>query len=152
VSIDFDPTSSCEPEVQAVAAEGVLAKLKRFAELTTKKRELEAQLRPIEAELSAMEESTVEDMALEGMQSMNVDGQCLYRQREFFARLKSDIDKEIALARLMEAGYGHVLGLSWQTLKGLAREWSEEGQEPPAIIKELCEVGETYRLRCRKAS
>ena len=130
----------------------VIARLKRFAELTTQKRELEAQLRPIEAELHAMEETTVEDMALEGMQSMNVDGQCVYRQREFYARLKADVNKDEALHRLMEAGYGHVLGLSWQTLKGLAREWSEEGQEPPEIIKELCEVGEVFRLRCRKAS
>ena len=133
-------------------APNVVARLKRFVELTTMKRELEAQLRPIEAELHAMEESTVEDMTLEGMQSMNVDGQCVYRQREFYARLKADVNKDEALHRLMEAGYGHVLGLSWQTLKGLAREWSEEGQEPPEIIKELCEVGETTRLRCRKAS
>lgn len=133
-------------------ASSVIARLKRFAELTMQKRDLEAQLRPIEEELRELEEPTIEDMALEGMQSMNVDGQCLYRQREFFARLKPDIDKDAALTRLMEAGYAHCLGLSWQTLKALAKEWSEEGTEPPAIIKELCEVGEVFRLRCRKAS
>ena len=133
-------------------ATDIVAKCKRFAELTNAKRDLEAKLRPIQDELTAMEDAMAEDMALAGMQSINVDGMTVYRQREFYARLKEGVEREQMVQAFGGAGLVHLLGLSWQTLRALAKEWSEEGQEMPPVVAQFCEVGEATKVRCRKAS
>lgn len=132
------------------AATDLVARCKRFAELTEIKRGLDQQLRTIQDQLNAVEEAAIDDMALAGVHSLTVDGMTVYRQREFYARRKEGIGIEHLVAEFAGAGLSHMLGLSWQTLKAAAREWAENEETMPQAVKDLCDIGETTRLRCRK--
>ena len=141
-------TTDETPAVEATPS--LLARLKRFAALTEEKRGLEAQLRPIQNALNDLENLIVEDMATEGMQSVTVDGMNVYRQREYYARMKEDVTREEIVQAFGDAGLGYLLSLSWQTLKAAVREWLEDESKVPDLVKQYCEIGEMTRLRCRK--
>jgi len=141
-STDLLEPSGGPPKLQTKRAEWV--------ELTERKRELEAQLRSLQDRLTVIEGPLIEDMALAGISSVKINGFNVFRQREFFARTKEGIDKETMIERLREAGLGNCLGLQHQTLRSLAREWADLGEEPPAAITDVVDLGDVFRLRTRK--
>lgn len=134
------------------ASASLQEKLNRWVTLTERKRELEAELRPVQDALTELEPGLLEDMALAGMKAATVNGMCIYQQREFYARPKEGMDRDTLIARLTAAGFGHCLQLGYQTLRGLAREWAEAGEEPPAGLRDCIDLGEVFRLRSRKSS
>lgn len=125
-------------------------RLKRWAELTERKRNLELQLRLVQDDLGKLEPGLLEDMAESGMQSAKVDGLLIYKQREFYAKLKEGVDKAAVIAKFQEAGLTHCLGLQHQTLRAMAREWAEAGESVPEAVSGMVELGDTFRLRARK--
>lgn len=126
------------------------SRLARWVELTERKRSLEADLRTVQEEMTAMEETLIEDMALAGMQSVKMNGQTVYRQREFYCRTKEGVGKDQLIESFRRAGLEHCLGMQWQTMRGLAREWAEAGEEAPEGLLDVVEMGDHFRLRTRK--
>ena len=140
------------PELHANGqAPSLQKRLAELVELTEQKRGLEAQLRTVQDRLTAIEPDLLEDMALGGMTSATVNGFTVYRQREFFARAKEGVSKDLLLDRLREAGLTNCIGLQHQTLRALAKEWADLGEGPPATVAELVDLGDVFRLRARKA-
>ena len=99
--------------------------------MTAQKRELEASLRKLADELGNLEPIVLEDLALAGMTSATVNGMTLYQQREFFAGLKPDVDKQEALRSFLDEGHADLVMLGWQGLRALVRALDEE-DNPPA--------------------
>ena len=128
----------------------LIARCKVFVELTSAKRDLEQQLRAIQDQLNSIEEKAIEDMALNGMQGMSIDGMTVYRSTDWYARMKEGVERADIVQAFGDAGLGYLLSLSWQTLKAQAREWAEEEEKMPDLVKQFCEIGQQTRLRCRK--
>lgn len=139
-------------DVEQTAPPALNERLARWVELTEQKRLLEAQLRKIQDELTSSEETLLEDFTLAGFQSVNLNGFTLYKQREFFCKVKEGVDKSDVIDAFRKAGLSHALGgPNYQTMRALAREWSEEGEGVPSTIANFVEVGDTFRLRARKS-
>lgn len=126
-------------------------RFRRWVELTDKKRQLEADLRPIADELSAMEEPLIEAMTSAGIQSIQIDGMSVFKQREFYARIKEGLEKQDVFDRLRAEGLSNCIQLGHQTLRGMAREWMEGDAEPPKVVTECLDIVDNFRLRARKA-
>lgn len=126
-------------------------RLARWVELTERKRKQEAELRTIQDELTEMEEPLLEDLTLAGIQNVKVNGMTVFRQREFFCKARPDVDRDKLIDAFRLAGMAHAVIPSWQSLRALAREWSENGDDIPEAIRGMVDVGEHYRLRSRKS-
>lgn len=155
VSPDCEPSAppSAAPwgSLEAVAVNPNLQpRLARWVELTEMKRKLEADLRPIQDELTAMEDGLLEDMVLQGISTVKINGMTVYKAKEFFCRAKEGVGRDQLVDGFRAAGMSTQLIPSWQALRALSREWSEAGEGPPAAIAPLIDVGEHYRLRTRK--
>jgi hypothetical protein len=61
------------------------AKLKRFADLTERKKAIEAEEKAIKAEMDALEPVIIEEMMDEGLQNANINGRTYYINRRLFA-------------------------------------------------------------------
>ena len=127
------------------------ARLREWVRLTNEKRELEADMREVQDQLTALEPGLVEDLALAGMKSANVDGMIVYTAREFTAGLKEDADKAAVFRDWAANGREQFLMLGWSALRGFVRELQEAGEPLPADLAAVVEVGEVYRLRARKS-
>ena len=149
---DSEPfTGSCLTELQESGpGRNLETRLAEWVELTEQKRGLEAQLRTVQEKLTAIEEPLLEDFTLAGFQNAKIHGMTVYKSREFFCRAKEGVEKATLINAFREAGMENAIGLQWQTLRALSKEWSEAGEEPPAAIRDLVNLGETFRLRARK--
>ena len=143
-------TATPEPPLEN-AAGPLEARLAKWAELTEAKRGLEAELRKVQESLTKMEPALLESMADAGVKSVNINGWLVYHQREFHCNLKEGVEKEQMIEAFRAAGLTHALGMQWQTMRAISKEWAEAGEEPPQAIANLIDVGETFRLRTRKA-
>lgn len=99
-----------------------------------------------------MEAPLVEALTSDGIDSVKINGMLVYKQREFFAKIKDGMDKAVVYQKLFDAGLTNCLMLGYQTLRGLAREWTEDNESPPKVVGECLEIGDVFRLRARKAS
>ena len=126
-------------------------KLQDFVKLVEEKRRLEAELRTIQDQINFLEPILLEHLALAGMTSATVNGYTVYKAREFTASIKPNLDKPTVLKEFIEAGYGNLAMLGWQSLRGIVREASESGEPLPDVIERSCDIGEVARLRTRKA-
>lgn len=125
--------------------------LRDWVRLTEQKREVEAELREINGQLSALETVLLDQFADGGMQSVTAHGYTVYLQRELSCGLAEAVDKETAIKALEDAGLGSCLMLSAGSLKSLVREHMEAGEDVlPAELKGLIKVSEFYRVRTRK--
>ena len=118
-----------------------------YAELTEKRRKLEAEVKRLATDLAAREEMLVEEFAKAGIQNIKTSsGQTVYLNREIFARLVGD--HEEALDAFRRAGLGDLVkeSVNAQTLRAYVREMDEvlpEGLQP------YIDVTEVFRMRMR---
>ena len=118
-----------------------------YAALTEKRRDLEAEINRLKADLSAREEKLVEEFAQAGIQNIKTTaGQTVYLNREIFAKLVGD--HEEALDAFRQAGLGDFVkeSVNAQTLRAYVREMDEvlpEGLQP------YIDVTEVFRMRMR---
>ena len=82
-------------------------KLRRFAELTERKKAIEAEGKAIKAEMDALEPVIIEEMADTGLQNANINGRTYYINRRLFAgpaegRTKYDVAEALKSAGLNE--------------------------------------------------
>jgi len=120
-----------------------------YAELTERRRNLEAEVKRLATDLAAREEVLVEDFAQAGIQNIKTaTGQTIYLNREIFAKLVGD--HEEALDAFRQAGLGDFVkeSVNANTLRAYVREMDEvlpEGLQP------YIDVTEIYRMRMRSS-
>jgi hypothetical protein len=118
-----------------------------YAELTSKRRALDAEVNRLKTELAALEETLVEGFAQAGIQNVKTSaGQTVYLNREIFAKLIGDPKK--ARTALRRAGLGDFIkeAVSAQTLRAWVREMDEA---VPRGLQPYIDVSEVFRIRMR---
>jgi len=131
---------------------------KRFVELTTRKRELEGDLRRVTDELSTIEARLLDDYLARGQTGATVDGYTLYLSRDLQV---STAGNGAAVAEALRAmGEGHMTTVNHQTLKSwlkeslidpITGEWEADQRRVPEPLRGLIAVEERRSVRCRKA-
>ncbi len=106
----------------------VAAPLDEFVSLTTRKRDLEAQLNLVKKQLAPLEAQLVEDLAAEGLRSKTTsDGTTVHLIRKIWARA-GDGGKPAACHALRDAGLGDFVeeGFNTSTLSAHFRELAKD--------------------------
>ena len=119
----------------------------QYAALTEQRRQLEAEVNRIKAELATHEERLAGEFAQAGIQNVKTaSGQTVYLNREIFAKLVGDPKK--ARTALRRAGLGDFIkeAVSAQTLRGWVREMDEV---IPKGLQPYIDVTEIYKIRMR---
>lgn len=120
-----------------------------YADLTEKRRDLEAQVNRLKADLSAREEKLVEEFAQAGIQNIKTStGATVYLNREIFAKLVGDQKK--AYTALRRAGLGDFIKdtVNSQTLRAWVREMDEV---LPKGLQPYIDITEVFRMRMRSS-
>jgi len=118
-----------------------------FADLTEKRRKLEAEVKRMATELAAREEKLVDEFAQAGIQNIKTKtGQTIYLNREVFAKLVGDQKK--AYTAFRRAGLGDFVKetLNANTLRAYVREMDEV---LPRGLQPYVDITEVYRMRMR---
>ena len=118
-----------------------------FADLTEKRRKLEAEVKRMATELAAREEKLVDEFAQAGIQNIKTKtGQTIYLNREVFAKLVGDQKK--AYTAFRRAGLGDFVKetLNANTLRAWVREMDEV---LPRGLQPYVDITEVYRMRMR---
>lgn len=138
---------------QPMMATIVVDHLKRYTELVSRKRELEAELRALQDEINGLEPVLVEQMLEAGVQHLRLNGQTVYLQQEIWAS-PVDGDYDRLCDALERAGLGDMVvrRVHNNTLSAWVRELRKVGEEMPEEVKPYIKVSETYRLRVRKSA
>ena len=118
-----------------------------YAELTERRRNLEAEVKRLATDLAAREEMLVEEFAKAGIQNIKTKtGQTVYLNREIFAKLVGDHKK--ALTAFRRAGLGDFVkeSVNANTLRAYVREMDEV---LPKGLQPYIDVTEVFRMRMR---
>lgn len=150
-----------------VTATNFVAQMARYASFVKQKRELDTQLKLIQATLDALEEPLLEQMAENGMQSMRVAGMTLYILPQLWAgavmREVTLPDGTIAVVgnkqetcdALIEVGQAQFVEPSFnvQTVSAWVREFPKDDTGMPILPPEVAghiNVRQVFRLAARK--
>lgn len=138
------------------------AKLRRFADLTERKKAIEAEEKAIKAEMDALEPVIIEEMADAGMQNAKINGRTYYINRRLFANPAEGHDKISVSAALRDAGLGDYVSETYNSnsLAAYVRQLVKEGDAESLSTEEMREllpeplrgvltVGDTYLLASR---
>lgn len=122
--------------------------LRSFADLTKRKRALEAEVREINRQIETVKEAALEELAESGLTSAPFDDMTVYASHEIRAKVT---DREAACAALREAGFGDLVQttVNLNTLSALLREMHREGDPLPEEFAGVIEKVEYYDLRAR---
>jgi len=125
---------------------------KRFVALTVEKRQIEARLKEIEAELRSLQEPLLDYMADSGIDRISLDGYTLYPLTQTWASAL-DGDQPRACAALEVAGLSKMVQprFNAQTLSAWVREQMAAGQELPVSFEGTIKVLTIVEIRARKA-
>lgn len=127
-------------------------KMRRYVELTKRKRQTEEDLDGLKKELARLEGQLLEDFERAGVDSMRIDGMTVYPHRQLFANAR-DGDKERAVEALRACGLDDYVKeqFNTQSLSAYVRELDELEEPLPQPLAEALDVHEKYTLRVRKA-
>jgi hypothetical protein len=122
--------------------------LRKFIELTRRRRELEEQLDDVKQEIAVLEQSLIDQFAQEGINRVSMDGATVYLKRELWASAR-DGDWQRACAALKEAGLGHYVEEKFNvlSLSAFVREVDRNGDQLPPALADAIAVTEKYSLR-----
>ena len=106
----------------------LMTKLRRFAELTERKKAIEAEEKAIKAEMDALEPVVIEMMADQGLKNANINGRTYYINRRLFAGPDEGYDKTNVSNALKAAGLGDYVTESYNSnsLAGYVRSVIKE--------------------------
>lgn len=81
---------------------------------------------------------------------LKVDGYTIYTRRQLWANAA---DKAEAYEALVAAGLGDFAqkGFNVQSVSSLFREWDKNGEQPPAALAEVFNVGEKFSIGMTKS-
>lgn len=128
------------------------AKLAEFVGLEKRRRELEDELKSVEARTAPLQASLLEQFADLGMQSANVYGLCVYVRLDRYVSKRSGVATETVCEALKVCGLGYMVsdGYNAQSLKSKIKEYQDQQIEVPPQLAELLNCGEVPRLVTRR--
>jgi hypothetical protein len=126
-----------------------------FARLDNWRRQLEECLKFAKEQQDALAPSLLEDMGLNGIQNVSVEGLSVHQRRDFFCNKLSDKDgvsQAMICQALSDMGLGYMVseGYNASALKSKVREWVDEGVEIPSPLKDMIKYGESVKLVATK--
>ena len=108
--------------------------LREFVALERQKKELKAQLAPIQDKLAVLSETLTEQFLEDGVTSMKHDGRTVFLKREFYASPKDDAGgKEPVVKALRKCGLRELVEVTYNTnrLKSAVKELISAKSEDP---------------------
>lgn len=124
----------------------------RLQSLKEHKKELQDELKAVNAELEEVEQQLAELMINEEMQNFTRNGQTFYLNTRIYANAIADRKEEL-FAWLKENGYGDLVyeTVNANSLAAFVREQLEEADKFPEGLAELVNVFEKTTVGMRKA-
>jgi len=127
----------------------VAADAQRFAELTGRKRDAEAQLRDIRRQVAEVEGALIEGMVASDMQNLTIGGFTLYLYNEMSVRARDRDHLRLARA-LLDSGREDLIVVGSQRLRAEVRS-DEDLEALPPEIREAISVEHITKVGARKA-
>lgn len=133
----------------------MMDRLKVYAEKTAEKREVSAQLKELNEQLTILEEELLEEMTAEGLTQARVDTGAgsftIFPKRQIWAGIEEG-QKLLAVVALEDHGMRDLLTANLQSLSSWCREREERGEPViPDYLEGLVKVTEKFTLSVRKA-
>jgi hypothetical protein len=128
---------------------GLVADVRRLLELRRMKDELSKQEKPINSEIDAIEARVVEQMGLDGVDSLGVDGYTISRTTTPYASVKEGC-KEKLIEALEQMGLTEKLvTINHSAFKARVAEWLAEDAVPSGLAP-LIKIFDKHGLSVRK--
>lgn len=127
--------------------------IKQFIELDNQRKSLEENVDKIKEQMNAIEQTIIDEMIFEQIDSVKVNGFTIGPKRHIFAFI-CDGDKERAILALKNSGYGHYVTEAYNTrsLSKLVEELIETDGKLPDEFDGAIGKFEKYKLNKRKSS
>lgn len=130
---------------------------RRFIELTSRKRAIDAEKREIQKELDDLETEILDEFADEGIDRISVDGYTIGLRRDIWARPAKDPDtgetlRDAAVNALRAAGLDDYVkeDFNVQSLSAYVRELVDNGDPIPDELRDALHVTEGYKVSVTK--
>jgi hypothetical protein len=126
--------------------------LKRFIALDDRRRQLEAEIDSVKAEVAELEQLLLPEFERNGVERVSIDGKTIYLERKLWAKAK-DGDKAAVCKALKRCRLGDYVEETFNTnsLSAYVRELDREGRDLPPSLREVLEVSEVFKLRTRRS-
>ena len=124
-------------------------RIKKFAELYLKHKQLTAELSVLANEINQMQDGLIEHLATEGVSKISLAGGITVSLKtQVWPKYKSGKSKDDLAVALESDGFGSLVtkGINHQTFAALIREFNTDGKPLPPAINEVVEISETVRL------
>lgn len=143
-------TDTKEPETLA-EGDAIATRLIHYINLYRKRKAAQKIADEFADQIKAIEPNLIEDMALRGITSANIDGACVYRRTDVYPGRKSGASNNHMLAALAESGLDFLLTVNWQVMRGWINEQRTAEHDLPTILESVIELRETHKLCVRGA-
>lgn len=153
MSIDYDPTSSAEPEEAVPPVSGdFLTLMKEMEAIDLEIREHEDRLKVLAERRRQLEPLVIDIYADQGLQNFKTKALTFFVAMDRYCSKKGEFTTQQVCESLKINGLGYMVsdGYNAASLKSKFKEWQEGGVEPPADLAAMMNIGETARLRSRK--
>lgn len=126
--------------------------LTEFVALEHRRRDCDGELETVKAKIAEIEPLLREEMAICGLQNARCDGLTIFVKTDRYVSKKGEFSTEQICEVLRVHGLDYMIGEAYSaaSLKAKVLEWLAEGQEVPAKLAEMLNVGEAVRLSTRK--
>lgn len=131
----------------------MIDQIKRFVELTKTKRQLEAEVKLINADLKKLQDPVLEYFHEQGIQSTSIDGMSVFISSKLYAKRCPDVSLDDAIHALQEARLDSFTApaINTQGLSKYFREAEEIGEEVPSCLEGKIDVNRYYEVVARKS-
>ena len=134
---------------EQVAAFAPEVSVKRYIELTLRKRQLDAESRRIGEDLETLEAALLDRWIEEGRQSERIDGVTVYISKRTWATPREG-NRQAVVDALEALGMRDMVTYNTQTLSAWFKEQAEVGQEVPETLTEVVSLEDRHSLNVRK--
>ena len=126
--------------------------MRRYVEVKTLVEIREAETKPLQEEMDALEARIIDELQSAEVDSVTVKGITLYRYTQRWASRLPEVTATQALAALRDAGLGEFVseGFSTQTLSAWLRERVDQNEEIPEAVKSAFMLREVPKLGARR--
>ena len=132
-----------------------IERLKTYASLTVRKRDVSKELDELKSQLSILESELLDELTSSGLTQARVETESgmftLFPKRQIWASLEEGVRLE-AIEAFEAHGMKDLLSPNYQALSAWCREREDHGEEPvPDFLVGLVKVTEKYTLNVTKA-
>lgn len=130
-------------------------RVKRYAELTSLKRQAKTTLADIQEEMDKIQQEVLDAMGAEGISSLRVDTSegrfTVFPKRQLWAGIEEGMKMQ-AIEVLESLGLKDLLSPNYQSLSSWVREHEDQDRPLPAEFAGVIAVREVFSLGVRKAN